>query len=358
MKLLIVKLYLITLLIIPAWLGVNAQTCIDPPSGLVHWWPGDESAIDLVGSNNGTMLQEDSFWEGKVYKAFNFTEGDDYVDCGNVNLSASGTWMAWINTNEINTDQVIMSKSYQEQTIGLWLILRGPSVQFQIYDDDEACGNEWPTVKTSTGSISDGHWYHIAATWGNGGMKIYLNGDEVNSLDCYTCSGQQSNHPFVIGNWKEAVDAMNYRYGFNGLIDEVSIFNRELSNDEIESIYTSGTLGFCRHDIWIKDCEADDGTVPSHETEDGIALNCPGDEWARSPDIYIDNDLDGVIDEPVVNQANRLFAIIRNNSTYPISNVNVDFYYRNNTTGFVFPGNPPAKHIDDYIIDHIPINEQ
>src|SRR6266545_3162494 len=55
---------------------VNSQPppppCVPPLSGLVSWWPGEGNANDLVGSNNGTLLNGVSFAEGIVGQAFNF----------------------------------------------------------------------------------------------------------------------------------------------------------------------------------------------------------------------------------------------------------------------------------------------
>ena len=81
-------------------------------------------------------------------------------------------------------------------------------------------------------------------------------------------------------------------------------------------------------DVWIKDCEADDGSEPS-------TPNCPA--WWTSPDIYIDNDGNQIIDEPVYGQENQLRAIVRNAGTDTASSVSVAFYFRDNHTGLQFP---------------------
>lgn len=82
-------------------------------------------------------------------------------------------------------------------------------------------------------------------------------------------------------------------------------------------------------DVWIKDCNADDGTVPS-----APAL-CP--QWWKSTDIWIDNNGDNIIDAPVVGANNILKAKIRNRGSVPANGVDVKFYYRDNSTGLIFP---------------------
>jgi hypothetical protein len=79
-------------------------------------------------------------------------------------------------------------------------------------------------------------------------------------------------------------------------------------------------------DVWVKDCDADDGSIPS-----------PCTEWWTSPDIYIDNDDDSVIDAPVYGEDNTLKAIVHNKSAAWAMNVGVNFYYRDSSTGLVFP---------------------
>ncbi len=84
--------------------------------------------------------------------------------------------------------------------------------------------------------------------------------------------------------------------------------------------------------LWIKDCPADTGIEPSSNL-------CP--EWWTSDDIWIDNNDNGVEDRPVENANNHLYARVRNKGTTAATNVQVKFYYRNNSTGLEFPGTAP-----------------
>ena len=81
-------------------------------------------------------------------------------------------------------------------------------------------------------------------------------------------------------------------------------------------------------EVWIKDCAADTGTVSS------LPL-CP--QWWTSPDIWIDNDGDMVIDAPVVGADNRLVAVVRNRAGDTANDVRARFYYRDSSTGLRFP---------------------
>jgi hypothetical protein len=82
-------------------------------------------------------------------------------------------------------------------------------------------------------------------------------------------------------------------------------------------------------DVWIRDCSADTGNTPTNPAP------CP--QYYTSPDIWIDNNNDMVIDAPVVGADNILKAVVRNRGPQVAHNVTVNFYYRDNTTGLVFP---------------------
>lgn len=82
-------------------------------------------------------------------------------------------------------------------------------------------------------------------------------------------------------------------------------------------------------DAWIRDCGADTGNTPS------VPTPCP--VVYMSPDIWIDNNEDMIIDSPVIGADNTLRAVVRNRDSGTAQDVTVSFYYRDNTTGLVFP---------------------
>ena len=72
-----VVLILISLCVVAPF--VAAQICVQPPAGLVSWWPGEGNANDIVGSNHGTLQNGATFAAGMVGQAFSFDGIDDYV---------------------------------------------------------------------------------------------------------------------------------------------------------------------------------------------------------------------------------------------------------------------------------------
>src|SRR5439155_7163718 len=52
--------------------SISTQTCVQPPPGMVAWWPGDGDARDLVGTNHGSIVGNVTFEQGLVGQAFSF----------------------------------------------------------------------------------------------------------------------------------------------------------------------------------------------------------------------------------------------------------------------------------------------
>jgi len=91
------------------------------------------------------------------------------------------------------------------------------------------------TAYPDTGSMSASTWYHVAVTWDGSTIRWYLNGS-ADGTDSFSGS-------FTTGNAKLYVGDEYSGLGFDGLIDEVILFDRELSSSEISDIYTDGIDG-------------------------------------------------------------------------------------------------------------------
>src|SRR5213593_2043987 len=86
----------------------SAQTCVQPPSGLVSWWPGDGNANDIIGGNNGTLQNGATFAAGMVGQAFSF-DGTSSVTLSNppaVSNFGSWTYDLWINVSSFTNGSI------------------------------------------------------------------------------------------------------------------------------------------------------------------------------------------------------------------------------------------------------------
>src|ERR1035441_6519253 len=91
-----------------------------------------------------------------------------------------------------------------------------------------------------------GQFSHLVGTWDGTTLRLYVNG-VFNAQSAPGASPVDSGCPFFIGGFYAVNDGSCNYVGqfFNGLIDEVSYFNRALSGAEIQSIYNAGSAGKC-----------------------------------------------------------------------------------------------------------------
>lgn len=74
--------------------GRELLTAVAPPSGLISWWTGDSTAVDLKGANNASLYNGANYAAGKVGQAINFDGVNDraqVVDADSLKLTGSLT---------------------------------------------------------------------------------------------------------------------------------------------------------------------------------------------------------------------------------------------------------------------------
>jgi len=221
-------------------------------TGLLAYWKFDNNGsggVSLLDSsgNSRTLTAPNgtggvSLGTGKINGSASFsgdnqtyfTRDGGFLDGANDEYSIS----AWVKTT-IGADLFIVDQSNGAN----W---GGSAIQFDMYSDGRIYGSifwgvdeESPLYDRaeSSSAINDGSWYHIAFTWKKiGSLKVYVNG----SLDGSTSSsGNYANNPTenvsINGNANGS-----YAIGRSANIDEVGIWNKELSASEITSLYNAG----------------------------------------------------------------------------------------------------------------------
>jgi hypothetical protein len=228
--------------------------CVQPPPSMVAWWPGDGNAGDISGDNyNGTLSGGVTFGPGEVDQAFTFNGSDGEVvlpDSSSAPLlnfgpSDSFTIDAWLRPDPsvLGTQRVAVSLTYvcSPESILLILLVDG-TIDFSIRD---SLGNSVDAISPS--SILDGNWHHVTGVRdvNTHTVTLYLDGTPVTSLaDTTTGTFTRTDGQNRIG--AIAVACPTDKYFWNGQIDEVEIFNRALSEPEIQSIVNAGSSGKCK----------------------------------------------------------------------------------------------------------------
>jgi hypothetical protein len=229
------------LLLLVSVLAVNTRlVCADgtgytQPPGLVGYWNLDQGsgtiAYDSSGYNNHGTIYGASWTSGKVNSALNFDGLNDYVDCGNsatLDPIQGATIEAWVNFNQLPSVAKHIMEIASRSGGGTDLDLQTETDnRFKFF-----IGTGAPNVAISNTVVKTNKWYHIIGTYqANNNIKIYVNG-VLEKTTLISITRNTNPNIFSIGQ-------SGYWPGrfFNGTIDEVKIYNRALSAEEIEAEY-------------------------------------------------------------------------------------------------------------------------
>jgi len=202
---------------------------------LFGYWTGDGGlgsvAYDSSGNgNHGTLMSNATWATGVAGSCFEFDGTDSYVDLGNQGVTGSKTLSAWIYVDEASyqaKDYYIISDRIVPDD-GFVVTLNGINslIYFTQYD-----GSAHP-VNSGTTTVPLKTWTHVAAVFDGVNGHIYINGVLCNSAAFNDNDASAS--PLTIGvNGDNPTSATN----FKGRIDEVRIYKRVLTANEIKSLY-------------------------------------------------------------------------------------------------------------------------
>jgi hypothetical protein len=123
--------------------------------------------------------------------------------------------------------------------VGYYLFVFGGALAFELGDGQPSLYHVSPGP-----FISDGNWHHVAVTINRTstiGGKLYVDGALVHTFDPTTRPGSTANGFFLrIGQ------AYIGAIGFQGAIDEVELFDRELFPQEVQDIFQARSAGKCK----------------------------------------------------------------------------------------------------------------
>jgi hypothetical protein len=242
-------------------------TAVALPSNAVSWWTANSTANDALGLNNAT-LSSVTYTTGEVGKAFSFNGSNGWAALGDPSslaFTASMSIEGWVKVNGLPTNYNFGSIMFRGDDRGgldpyQLVILPNGDLQFLIN------GAPGTPTQGSTGveaPIPMGQFVHVAATLddGTGLMTLYENGAVVAQLTTIARPFgplDPTQQPGVgIGN-SNALS--NYDVPFNGLIDELSVYNRALTAGEVLGIDKAGSSGKIISPIAVSNPSVVDGS--------------------------------------------------------------------------------------------------
>lgn len=223
----------------------DGTNCVAAPPGLVAWWRAEGNASDVVGGQPGQLINNVSFASGRVGQAFAF-DGRSYVevpDAPSLRLENALTIEFWVRRERLDQVHYIIEKGgdwtrgQQNYAVALHTGAYNHCLHFLF-------AGGW----RGGGSIADTNWHHCAVVARDGDTDpvLYIDGAPqpiVYGEGAPTIRLNPSTRPLHLG---AQIDPQSgWFYYHQGLIDELSLYNRALSAQEITAVYRAGSHGKC-----------------------------------------------------------------------------------------------------------------
>lgn len=194
----------------------------DINTGLVSYWPLDGDYMDAAGVNDGTPSGNPVFVEGAIGQCVEM-DGDDFIDCGSdssLDITSEITMALWFNVESFSRSwETFIARGDDSYRMG-----RGPGDGNGTHM--AAIGNfNGPTV------VTDGQWHLLVGVYDGSNMIIYLDGvEDARMAD--TGLINISSYKFYIGE-----NAQQTGRNLGGLIDEVRLYDRAFTPDDVKELY-------------------------------------------------------------------------------------------------------------------------
>jgi len=209
------------------------------PAGMIAWWRGETDASDLIGGHDGAFFAGSAAappsitTSGKVGGAFDFN--------GNVHVRVPDspaltpsemTVEAWVFPTLPGVTQAIVARGSSTNDDDTWMLgLAGDSPLFQSHGGH---------LLQEGSPIPRNQWAHLAITFDGTVKRLYVNGAQMAWRTEPNPLVYDPAAPVTIGSdWASGHSSLP----FVGRIDEVSLYNRALTANEIFDIYEADFLG-------------------------------------------------------------------------------------------------------------------
>ena len=210
---------------------------------LAAYYAFDGDANDSSGNGlHGSLCGGAGFDQGEFGSAVDLDGNGDYVDCGNdssLNPTGAITVAAWIYPTSYGTDsaEVAAKLDTQNNQRAYALRLDTASHKLQMFISIDGSLNSKTTISGSTIPLNE--WTHVAGVYNGSSIKVYVDGVEDGS-EPYSSGINSCTAPLYVGAL--LINGSPTRF-FDGLIDEVGIYDGALLESEIEDIMDNGISG-------------------------------------------------------------------------------------------------------------------
>jgi hypothetical protein len=188
--------------------------------------------IDETGVNNGTRIGTSFNYSGKLGPSLQFDGTNDYAsipDSDSLDLTKNFSIALWVYPTDLSSNQTLLAKG-DGTTTNYFIDFKNETtinkIEFGFYNDD------WRSISVDASNLNKDSWNLIVATRNatSNYSTVYINGDSRGSLQLnYTPLANSKD--LKIGYFP------TYNQYFDGLIDELIIYNKTLTSSEVTNIY-------------------------------------------------------------------------------------------------------------------------
>jgi len=209
--------------------------------GLIGYWSFDsivdEKVLDDFGDNDAIIKGDKKIVEGKIDEALEFDGDSDYVESTKeipITGEAPRTLSVWVKFKSFPDNKIQVAVGWGEMNQGKLFAIAsyhpGPPGNTSNYIGLWGCSNDHKAVEKP---LDTDTWYHVTAIYeGGDDRKVYIDGN-LEELSAVIEAG-----PFNTGTSKlvigKKIGDLADRAWFDGTVDEVAIYDRALSEDEVE----------------------------------------------------------------------------------------------------------------------------
>jgi hypothetical protein len=208
----------------------DTGTCAQLWSGPIGWWPGNADSLDVVGTATGAWVGTATYAAAKVGQGFLFT-GSNHVVASTFQYTGPFSVDFWVKAK-------VAGQGVYAAPLSSSLGAQDPYFQF----DFDGTGNYRiqagsDRVHVPIGVASTSAFQHLAMTYTGTVISTYMNGTFSSS----------ATWPGSTLRFEVAKFGLNRTENdpFQGIVDEVHIWNRVLTSTEVGAIFKADFYGLC-----------------------------------------------------------------------------------------------------------------
>ena len=221
--------------------GASASSTLN--TGLYSVYKAESNANDSLGNYNGTAQGGLTYSTGKSGNAFTFngSNADILLSNGAWNFTGNFSISMWVKFSSSGLSQILISNFTigGTTTVSGWFIEK-TSTQLRFRGSNN--GSLVLNATKSSFSPSTSVYTHLVFTRSSVNSNIYIDGVlDTTSTATGAPNYESTNYPMIGAN---KYNSTTYQEFFNGNIDEVNVWNKELTSTEVTELYNAGTGKF------------------------------------------------------------------------------------------------------------------